>query len=78
MSPDLQELKKELQRLIKQREIDAEALRRAQVRASGRRPDSSSNRAFAASEAEGLKKLERRIAEIEAEIERAEGGGQES
>ena len=37
-----------------------------------------SNRGFAASLAEDLKKLEKRIAEIEAEIEKAEGNGQKS
>jgi transposase len=71
MSEDLQELKKELQRLREQRVIDAKAEKKARDRASGRQIDPS-NRSFAASQSEDLKKLDRRIAEIEAKIEKAE------
>lgn len=82
MSQDLEELKKELQSLLQQRKAEAEALRKAQVRAGGRRPDSASNRSFAASLAgdykEHEKKRDQRIAEIQAEIEKAERGGQQS
>jgi hypothetical protein len=75
MSQDLQVLKKELQRLRKQLVIDEKAQERARVRASGRQIGPS-NRSFAASSAEGVEKLKKRIREIEAEIEKAEGGGQ--
>jgi hypothetical protein len=82
MSKDLEELKKELQSLIEQGKIEAEAVRRAQVRAGGRRPDSASNRSFAASLAGDLEKHDKerdqRIAEIQAEIKKIEGGGQKS
>jgi transposase len=77
MSQDLQALKKELERLRKQRVIDTKAVERARVRTTGR-ISGTSNRGFAASLAEDLKKLEKRIAEIEAEIEKAEGNGQKS
>ena len=77
MSQDLQALKKELERLRKQRVIDAKAVDRARVRTTGR-ITGPSNRGFAASLAEDLKKLEKRIAEIEAEIEKAEGNRQKS
>jgi polyhydroxyalkanoate synthesis regulator phasin len=77
MSEDLQELKKELQRLRKQRVIDAKAEERARLRASGRQIDPS-NRSFAASLTEDLKKLDKRIAEIEAKIEKANRTSQES
>jgi len=77
MSEDLQELKKELQRLKEQRVIDAKAERKARVRATGRQMGPS-NRSFATSQSEDLKKLDRRIAEIEAKIEKAERSSQES
>jgi transposase len=77
MSEDLQELKKELQRLREQRVIDANAVEKACVRASGRQIGPS-NRSFAASQSEDLKRLDSRIAEIEAKIEKAERSGKES
>jgi transposase len=77
MSKDLQELKKELESLKKQRVIKAKELERALARTTGRLTDPS-NRGFAAGIAEELKKLEKRIAEKEAEIEKAEGDGQKS
>lgn len=77
MSQDPQALKKELERLRKQRVIDAKAVERARVSTTG--PITGpSNRGFAARLAEDLKKLDRRIAEIEAEIEKAEGNGKKS
>ena len=77
MSRDLEAMKKELQKLTEQRVIDTKAVERARVRTTGRHTDPS-NRGFAASLAEDLKKLDKRIATLEAEIEVAEGGGQES
>jgi len=77
MSLDLQALKKELERLRKQRVIDAKAVERARVRTTGR-ITGPSNRGFAASRAEDLKKLDKRIAEIEVEIEKAQSNGQKS
>lgn len=77
MSQELQELKKELQRLREQRVIDAKALERARARTTGR-PTDPSNRSFAATLADDLEKLDKRVAAIEAEIEKTEGGGQKS
>jgi ribosomal 50S subunit-recycling heat shock protein len=68
MDQDSQELNKELQRLIKQRDIDAKAVERARVRTNGRLTDPS-NRNFAAELSEKLAKLDRRIAEIKTQIE---------
>ena len=75
MSQNLQALKKELERLRRQRVVDAKAVDRARARTAGR-ITGPSNRGFAANLAEDLKKLDKRIAEIEAEIEKAEGNGQ--
>jgi transposase len=77
MSQDLQELKRERQRLREQRVIDAKALERARARTTGLLTDPS-NRSFAATLTEDLEKLDKRIAAIEAEIEKTEGGGQKS
>jgi hypothetical protein len=77
MSLDLQALKKELERLRKQRVIDAKAVERARVCTTGG-ITGPSNRGFAASLAEDLKKLDKHIAEIEVEIEKAQGNGKKS
>lgn len=72
MSKTVQELKMELQKLRERRVIDADAVDRARIRTRGRLTDPS-NLNFAVSLATDLEKLDKRIAEIEAEIEKAKG-----
>ena len=70
----MQDLKKELQRLREQRVRDAKAARKARDRTTGR-ISGPANRSFAVSLDEDLKKLDKRIDEIAAKIEKAESGG---
>ncbi len=82
MSQHLQELKKELQRLLNERKAEAEALTKYQVRGGGRGPYAASQRSFAAGLAGDFeqhnKNRDQRIAEIQVEIEEAEGSGKKS
>jgi hypothetical protein len=82
MSDDLEALQKELQSLLQERKVEAEALRRAQHRGSGRGPYAASQKSFAASLAADFEKHDKqrdqRIAEIQAKIEKLRGGGQQS
>lgn len=82
MSEDLEELKKQLQRLLDGGKIEADALRRAQARTSGRGLYAASQKSFAASLAaeyeEHEKERRQRIAEIQAKIEKSRSDGQES